>query len=143
ESCVGTSAGAPPARAAWAARQGWGASQRAVRSRTQEKNEPLPLQTTLPAQGRAWHAASGDCSIRSRPGGPRPHWDSHRESTTGPVIKFRRTALRVRIEHLWLSLPIAIVVWFGFLRRVGLVDFWWHLKAGEIIVTSGSIPRVD
>jgi len=76
-------------------------------------------------------------------GGPRPHWDSHRESTTGPVIKFRRTALRVRIEHLWLSLPIAIVVWFGFLRRVGLVDFWWHLKAGEIIVTSGSIPRVD
>lgn len=53
------------------------------------------------------------------------------------------TALRVRIEHLWLALPIAIVTWFGLLRRVGLVDFWWHLKAGEIIVNTRSIPRAD
>jgi hypothetical protein len=54
-----------------------------------------------------------------------------------------RRVSRVRIEHLWLSLPIAFLVWFGFLRRVGMVDFWWHLKAGQIIVAAKSIPRVD
>jgi len=47
------------------------------------------------------------------------------------------------LDHLWLGLPIAIVVWFGFLRAVGPLDFWWHLKAGEIIVTTKSIPRTD
>jgi hypothetical protein len=51
--------------------------------------------------------------------------------------------MRVRIEHLWASLPIALLMWFSLLRRVGLLDFWWHLKAGEIIVTTGSIPRAD
>src|SRR5574337_51520 len=50
---------------------------------------------------------------------------------------------RVRIEHLWASLPIAFIVWFSFLRPVGLVDFWWHLKTGEIIVTTRSIPTAD
>src|SRR5690349_3495385 len=49
----------------------------------------------------------------------------------------------VTLDHLWLGLPIAIVVWFGFLRVVGPLDFWWHLKAGEIIVTTKSIPRTD
>jgi hypothetical protein len=51
--------------------------------------------------------------------------------------------MRVRIEHLWASFPIALLVWFSLLRRVGLLDFWWHLKAGQIIVTTGSIPRAD
>jgi len=51
--------------------------------------------------------------------------------------------MRVRIEHLWAILPIALLAWFSLLRRVGLLDFWWHLKAGQIIVTTGSIPRAD
>lgn len=50
---------------------------------------------------------------------------------------------RVRIEHLWLSLPVALVAWKGFLHPLRLLDFWWHLKAGELIVTTGSIPRTD
>ena len=50
---------------------------------------------------------------------------------------------RLRIEHLWLSLPVVFVVWVGFLRQLPLLDFWWHLKVGEILVTSRSIPRTD
>ena len=50
---------------------------------------------------------------------------------------------RVRIEHLWLSLPVALVVWFGFVNPLRLFDFWWHLKAGEIIVSGRSVPQND
>lgn len=50
---------------------------------------------------------------------------------------------RLHIDHLWLALPAALVVWRGLLQPIRLLDFWWHLKAGEVIVTSGSIPRRD
>jgi hypothetical protein len=50
---------------------------------------------------------------------------------------------KVTIEHLWLGLPIALTASFGFLLKLRLVDFWWHLKAGEIIVTTRSLPQTD
>src|SRR5881397_94411 len=50
---------------------------------------------------------------------------------------------RIRIEQLWLGVPIVLVCSFGFLLKLRLVDFWWHLKAGEIIVTTRSIPKTD
>lgn len=50
---------------------------------------------------------------------------------------------KVTIDHLWLAVPIALTAGFGFLLKLRLVDFWWHLKAGEIIVTTRSIPRTD
>jgi hypothetical protein len=31
----------------------------------------------------------------------------------------------------------------GFMHPLRLLDFWWHLKVGEVIATSGHIPRVD
>ena len=54
-----------------------------------------------------------------------------------------RRLLQIRIEHLWLSLPVLLVICFGFLLKLRLIDFWWHLKAGEIIVTTRSIPKTD
>ena len=50
---------------------------------------------------------------------------------------------RLKIEHLWLAVPIVLVVGFGFLLKLRLVDFWWHLKIGEIIVNTRAIPRTD
>src|SRR5262245_60382623 len=50
---------------------------------------------------------------------------------------------RLSIDHLWLTLPAALVAWRALLQPVRLLDFWWHLKAGEVIVTTGSIPRRD
>jgi hypothetical protein len=50
---------------------------------------------------------------------------------------------RLHIEHLWLSLPVFLVVWSGFRQQGALLDFWWHLKTGEVILDTGSIPRTD
>jgi len=47
------------------------------------------------------------------------------------------------IEHLWLGLPVFVIIWKSFVFPVPLLDFWWHLKAGEIIVASRSIPQTD
>jgi hypothetical protein len=41
---------------------------------------------------------------------------------------------KVTIDHLWLAVPIALTAGVGFLLKLRLIDFWWHLKAGEIIV---------
>jgi hypothetical protein len=50
---------------------------------------------------------------------------------------------RLRIEHLWMLVPVVIVAWMAFMHPLRLLDFWWHLKVGEVILTSGEIPRVD
>jgi hypothetical protein len=36
-----------------------------------------------------------------------------------------------------------LVLWSGFVHTIPLLDFWWHLKTGEIIVQRGSLPRTD
>jgi hypothetical protein len=46
-------------------------------------------------------------------------------------------------DHLWLGLPVFVVMWRNLQFGVPLVDFWWHLKLGELIATTGSIPAVD
>ena len=50
---------------------------------------------------------------------------------------------RLRIEHLWMSIPVLLVIWMGFMHPLRTLDFWWHLKVGEVIFTSRAIPRVD
>ncbi|MGW8178404.1 MAG: hypothetical protein ACWGQW_06510, partial [bacterium] len=47
------------------------------------------------------------------------------------------------LEHLWLALPVVIVIVMGFRHKLRLLDFWWHLKIGEIIIDTVSIPRND
>ena len=70
-----------------------------------------------------------------------PKARSFREATQ-PHLRMRWSP-RVRIEHLWLSLPVLLVVWKSFLHPLRVLDFWWHLKAGEVIVTTRSIPKTD
>jgi hypothetical protein len=50
---------------------------------------------------------------------------------------------RVRIERLWLLLPVFLITYKGFIFPLPPLDFWWHLKMGEVIATTRSIPRVD
>lgn len=50
---------------------------------------------------------------------------------------------RLRIKHLWLSLPALLLAWISFMHPLPKLDFWWHLKTGEVIVASGHIPRID
>lgn len=50
---------------------------------------------------------------------------------------------QLRIEHLWMLVPAIVVIWMSFTHPLPKLDLWWHLKVGEVIFTSGEIPRVD
>jgi len=47
------------------------------------------------------------------------------------------------IERLWLLLPVLLVIYKSFIFPLPPLDFWWHLKMGEVIATTHSIPSVD
>src|ERR1041385_1964982 len=59
------------------------------------------------------------------------------------LVRPRSTTFKVSIEHLWLGLPVFALLWKTFRFPLPVLDFWWHLKIGQIISTTGSIPRVD
>lgn len=48
----------------------------------------------------------------------------------------------LRLDHLWAMLAVAVVLSFISLTPTGPNDFWWHLKAGELIAT-GQFPTTN
>ncbi|NJP05365.1 MAG: hypothetical protein HC837_06950 [Chloroflexaceae bacterium] len=54
---------------------------------------------------------------------------------TTPETNRRVPALR--LEHLWVLVILGGVAIFISLSRTLPNDFWWHLKAGELIATTG------
>lgn len=50
---------------------------------------------------------------------------------------------RLELEHLWLAVPLLLVIWISSAVPLPALDFWWHLKSGQIILQSGSIPTTD
>ncbi len=54
-----------------------------------------------------------------------------------------RNIRRLSIDHLWLVLPILCQIIFGFRKQLNLLDFWWHLKIGDLILETGTLPRID
>ncbi len=46
-------------------------------------------------------------------------------------------------DLLWRAAPFLIVIWMTSLSTLPALDFWWHLKAGEIVVATRSIPTRD
>jgi hypothetical protein len=59
------------------------------------------------------------------------------------IGKTRPVGVRISIEQLWLAAPVLVFLCNSFRFPVPLLDFWWHLKMGEVIATTKSIPRVD
>jgi hypothetical protein len=53
------------------------------------------------------------------------------------------THWQVSIEQLWLLFPIFLLIYKGFIFPLPPLDFWWHLKMGEVIAVTRSIPAVD
>ncbi len=50
---------------------------------------------------------------------------------------------RLELEHLWLAVPFLLVIWISSTVPLPALDFWWHLKSGQIILQTGSIPTTD
>ena len=41
--------------------------------------------------------------------------------------------IRLSVEHLWTLVPLFSVAWMGLVVPIRLLDFWWHLRAGQVI----------
>ncbi|MBN1888872.1 MAG: hypothetical protein JW850_12835 [Thermoflexales bacterium] len=51
--------------------------------------------------------------------------------------------LALRDDHLWLLICLAWIAFFVSLLPLDPNDFWWHLKAGELIAVTGKIPATN
>ena len=65
------------------------------------------------------------------------------QQTTCRAESLSLDRLRLQTVHLWMSIPVFLVAWMGFMHPLRKLDFWWHLKVGEVIFSTGEIPRVD
>lgn len=45
--------------------------------------------------------------------------------------------------QLWYSIPFFFIIQKCFRENLPLLDFWWHLKMGQVILENGAIPRTD
>jgi len=54
-----------------------------------------------------------------------------------------RRSFSLELDHLWLAVPFLLVVWISSAVPLPALDFWWHLKAAQIILETGSIPATD
>jgi len=50
---------------------------------------------------------------------------------------------RISIAHLWVLVVLGAMLWIAMGTPLPPLDFWWHLKAGEVIWNTRGIPRVD
>ena len=61
-------------------------------------------------------------------------------------LSHERVAVRslptLRLDHLWAIFALSLVGWFISMVPTTPHDFWWHLKVGELIATSG-IPQTN
>jgi hypothetical protein len=58
-------------------------------------------------------------------------------------MKTRRRLPALSIEHLWPLATLFVIFFFLSTHPVRPHDFWWHLRAGQQIVTTRRIPDVD
>jgi hypothetical protein len=58
-------------------------------------------------------------------------------SETASLKPAARSLPAVRLDHLWAILALSLVAALISLARTVPSDFWWHLKAGELIATEG------
>jgi len=65
------------------------------------------------------------------------------KAVTGKAWLRLRIFPPLSIEHLWAMVTLAGILWAAFATPLRLLDFWWHLKVGEVIYTTRSIPRTD
>jgi hypothetical protein len=55
----------------------------------------------------------------------------------------RQNRFHIRIEHLWGLVVLIGIFIFVNTHPIRPQDFWWHIKIGQEIVSTGKIPTVD
>ncbi|MBA3943970.1 MAG: hypothetical protein H0X37_05340 [Herpetosiphonaceae bacterium] len=64
------------------------------------------------------------------------------QRTAQAVRPDRRTAY-LRIDHLYMVLALVTFGVFTSLVPLPPLDFWWHLRVGQLIAQTGSVPRTN
>jgi hypothetical protein len=59
------------------------------------------------------------------------------------VGEISRPRVPSQIERVWVLLPVFLLVYKSFIFPLPPLDFWWHLKMGQVISTTQSIPHID
>ncbi|NTW03422.1 MAG: hypothetical protein HGA19_19460, partial [Oscillochloris sp.] len=54
----------------------------------------------------------------------------------------RPSRIGLRLDHLWAIFALSVIAGFISLTPTTPNDFWWHLKAGELVATGG-IPHTN
>jgi hypothetical protein len=65
------------------------------------------------------------------------------EHQKDPVHRRCRSFPALSLHQLWISLPFFLLLLKGFLFPLPLLDFWWHLRMGRVILDTWSIPGID
>ena len=60
-----------------------------------------------------------------------------------PTPTVQQTLPKLTLQHLWPLNVLAGIFFFVSTHPIRPHDFWWHLKAGQEIVTAGRIPNTD
>jgi hypothetical protein len=60
-----------------------------------------------------------------------------------PTNRADKHSLRVGIDHLWVLIPLSALAFLVSILPVPPNDLWWHLKIGQLIFSSGSIPSTN
>src|SRR5947209_10123765 len=50
---------------------------------------------------------------------------------------------RVRFDELYLLLALVILCFLISLTPIIAIDFWWHLRVGQLIADTGRIPKAN
>jgi len=74
--------------------------------------------------------------------------DAGTNTESGPAAGLRGGLIRLwtgrlTIGDLWLILPPVMAFVFLVNRQIHPADFWWHVRTGQIIATTGQIPTTD
>jgi hypothetical protein len=65
------------------------------------------------------------------------------ETPAGTAARARPHWPALTLEHVWLAAVLAFAFVIGTLLRAEQTDYWWTVKLGELLGTTGSLPAAD
>lgn len=66
----------------------------------------------------------------------------HVQAETGGLFR-HLCAGKLALDDVWLLMPLLMLFVIVAIKPIHPADFWWHLRTGQIIVETGSVPTTD